>query len=141
MTLSVAEKIPGLLLRPAETFRAARDGTFGDAVTSFAALLIVNAVLSAIVGFLGFRAIGTPGTEIAAFLFALFAGIVSLIVGSLPLHIGVVMGGRGGFVQNFKAVVYGLTPCYLLGWVPVTGGLAGIWGSSSRSSVYASSTR
>ncbi len=84
---------------------------------------------------------GAGGIMIAAFLFALFAGIVSLIIGSLPLHIGVVMGGRGGFVQNFKAVVYGLTPCYLLGWAPVIGGLAGIWGSSSRSSVSASSTR
>ncbi len=139
MTLSTAEKIPGFLLRPVETFRAVREETFGDAVTYFVILLIVNAVLSAIVGYLGFRAIGMPGADIAgaggfglmiaAFLFAVVAGIISLLVGSILLHIGVViMGGRGGFIQTFKAVVYGLTPYYLFGWVPVIGGLAGIWG-------------
>jgi len=47
---------------------------------------------------------------------------VSLIVGV------VVMGGLGGFVRTFMAVGYGLTPYYLFGWVPVIGGLAGIWG-------------
>ncbi len=122
MTLSTAEKIPVILLRPAETFRAVRDGTFGDAVTYFAALLIVNAVLSAIVGFLGFRsAAGMPGADIAGagglgtmnalFIFAVIAGLVGLPLWSILLRIGVVvMGGRGGFVQTFKAVVYGLTP-------------------------------
>ncbi len=139
MTLSTAEKIQGFLLRPAETFRAVREETFGDAVTYFVILLIVNAVLSAIVGYLGFRAIGMPGADIAGagglgamiavFIAAVILGIISLVVGSILLHFGVViMGGRGGFVQTFKAVLYGLTPYYLFGWVPVIGGLAGIWG-------------
>lgn len=77
----------------------------------------------------GIAGAGGVGTMIAAFLFALIAGIITLVVGSVLLHIGVVvMGGRGGFVQTFKAVVYGLTPYYLLGWIPIIGGLAGIWG-------------
>jgi len=139
MSLSTTEKITGFLVRPAETFRAVRDETFGDVITYFAVLLIINAVLSAIVALLGFRAFGMPGSAIAgaggvgavigAFIFALIAGVIGLILGSILLHIGVVvMGGHGGFMQTFKAVVYGLTPYYLLGWIPIIGGLAGIWG-------------
>lgn len=139
MALSIAEKIQGFILRPVETFRAVRDETFGDAITYFVVLLIINAVLSAIVGFLGFSAMGMPGSAIAgaggvgamiaAFIIAVIAGIIGLIVGSIILHIGVVvMGGHGGFMQTLKAAVYGLTPYYLLGWIPIIGALAGIWG-------------
>jgi len=84
MTLSITDKIIGFVARPAETFRAVREETIGDALTYLVVLLIVNAVLSAIVGFLEFRAIGMPGTGIAgagglgvmiaAFLFAVVAG-------------------------------------------------------------------
>ncbi|HIH04042.1 MAG TPA: hypothetical protein HA263_09435 [Methanoregulaceae archaeon] len=92
--------------------------------------MIINAVLSAIVGFLGFSAMEMPGSAIAeaggigamiaAFIIAVIAGIVGLIVGSIILHIGVVvMGGHGGFMQTLKAAVYGLTPYYLLGWIPI----------------------
>ncbi|MEN6519437.1 MAG: YIP1 family protein [Methanospirillum sp.] len=139
MALSIAEKIQGFILRPIETFRAVRDETFGDAITYFVVLLIINAVLSAIVGFLGFSAMEMPGSAIAgaggigamiaAFIIAVIAGIVGLIVGSIILHIGVVvMGGHGGFMQTLKAAVYGLTPYYLLGWIPIIGFLAAIWG-------------
>lgn len=140
MTLSLSEKITGFVLRPAETFRQVRGETFGDAATYFAVLLIINAVLSAFVGLLGFgSALGMPGAGIAgaggvggmiaALIFAVIAGIIGLVLGSILLHIGVVvMGGSGGFVGTFKATVYALTPYYLLGWIPVIGALAGIWG-------------
>jgi hypothetical protein len=139
MALSLTDKIVGFITRPVETFRSVRDETFGDAVIYFIVLLIVNAVLSAIVGFLGFSAMAMPGsaiagaggvgTMIAAFIAAVIGGIVGLIISAILLHIGVViMGGRGGFVQTFKASVYGLTPYYLLGWIPIIGVLAGIWG-------------
>ncbi|MEN6341139.1 MAG: YIP1 family protein [Methanospirillum sp.] len=139
MALSITEKIQGFILRPVETYRAVRDETFGDAITYFVVLLIINAILSAIVGFLGFSAIGMPGgaiagaggvgAMIAALIGAVIFGIIGLIVGTILLHIGVViMGGHGGIMQTFKAVVYGLTPYYLLGWIPIIGALAGIWG-------------
>ena len=139
MTLSTAEKIQGFLLRPAETFRAIREETFGDAVTYFGVLLVVNAVLSAIVGYLGFSALGMPGTGIAgagglgamiaAFLAAVFLGIIGLLLGrSSFTSASSSWAGEVGCMQTFKAVVYGLTPYYLFGWVPIIGALAGIWG-------------
>lgn len=140
MKLSITDKIVGFITRPAETFRAVREETFGIAITYFGALLIVNAVLSAIVGYFGFGiGAGMPGSGIAgasglgamvtALIFALIAGIIGLAIGSILLHIGViVMGGRGGFMQTFKAVIYGQTPYYLLGWIPIVGLIAGIWG-------------
>jgi hypothetical protein len=139
MTLSLIEKISGFILRPVETFREVRNETFGDAATYFVILLIINAVLSGIVGFFGLRSAGMPGSDIATaggigamiavLIAAIIAGIIGLIIGAILLHIGViVMGGSGGFMQTFKATVYGLTPYYLLGWIPVIGALAGIWG-------------
>ena len=139
MTLSLTEKITGFVMRPVETFREVRGETFGDAATYFAVLLLINAVLSGIVGLLGFRSVGMPGADIAgagglggmigAFIIAVIAGIIGLIIGAIILHIGVIiMGGQGGFISTFKATVYGLTPYYLLGWIPVIGFLAGIWG-------------
>lgn len=138
MALSITDKIAGFIARPVETFRAARDETFGDAVVYFIALLIVNAVLSAIIGYLGLRAaglFGAPsagaggvGAMVTVFIAAVVLGVIGLAVGSILLHIGVlVMGGRGGIIQTFKAVVYGLTPYYLLGWIPVVGLLAALW--------------
>lgn len=139
MTLSLAEKITGFIMRPAETFREVRGESFGDAASYFAVLLLINAVLSGVVALIGLRSVGMPGAGIAgagglggmvgAFIIAVIAGIIGLVIGAILLHIGVViMGGRGGFVSTFKAAVYALTPYYLLGWIPIIGFLAGIWG-------------
>jgi hypothetical protein len=37
------------------------------------------------------------------------------------------LGGRKGINQTFKAILYGETPCLLLGWIPFIGIIFAFW--------------
>lgn len=140
MTLSLKDKIVGFIVHPTETFHAVRSDSMGDVMTYFALLLVINAILSALVAYFGLSvtsmmpgspiaSAGGAGGVIAAFIFAVIVGIIGLIISSIFLHLGVIlMGGQGGFGATFKAVVFALTPYYVLGWLPVIGLFAGLWG-------------
>lgn len=142
MALSLTDKIVGFLARPVETYRAVRDEELGPPVVYFLVLLIINAILTAIVAYLGLAAAdaNTPnfslgiGGSIGSFILGLIGafiwGIIMLAFGSIFLHIGAkIMGGRGDFADSFKSTVYASTPSLLLGWlaiIPVIGWLIGI---------------
>lgn len=132
MTLSLANKIVGFIIRPVETFREARDETVTDAGIYYLVLLVINAVLTAIVAYLGIGvARSSPpgiGTFIAGLIGAFIVGLLLLALVSIFLHVGTrVMSGRGDFADSFKSVVYAQTPSMLLGWIPVIGFIIWIW--------------
>ena len=58
-------------------------------------------------------------------------GILFIFIGGAWVHLWVyLLGGRKGhgYVQTVKALIYGATPGYLVGWVPLIGVLVGgIW--------------
>jgi hypothetical protein len=49
-----------------------------------------------------------------------FGCIAAFILGSALTHLTVkLLGGKGGFSETFKPVVYGSTPAILFGWIPM----------------------
>lgn len=134
MAVSFLDKIVGFLARPAETFRAVRGETMGDAGIFFLLLLVVHSVLVAAMVYLGFAAVNGSGLGIDtgadagimsfvwALIFAFIWGILTLVVWAVVLQIGAkALGGRGEFADAFKIAVYAQTPYLLLGWIPVIG--------------------
>lgn len=134
MALSLTDKITGFFVRPVETFRAVRDEDLVPPVIYYVVLLVINAVLVAIVAYLGYGAATNEppgvGAFIAGLIGAIIAGILGLLLWAVFLHIGAkIMGGRGDFADSFKPAVYAQTPSLLIGWlsvIPVIGWLIGI---------------
>jgi hypothetical protein len=132
MVLSLTDKLVGFIVRPVETFRAARDETVTDGAIYYLVLLVINAILTAIVAYLGFGAAADYPPGIGAFIAGLIGafilGIIALILWSVFLHIGAkIMGGRGDFADSFKSAVYSQTPNLLLGWIPIIGIIFLLW--------------
>jgi hypothetical protein len=134
MALSLTDKIMGFFARPVETFRAVRDEDLVPPIIYYVVLLIINAILVAIVAYLGYgTAANEPpgvGAFIAGLIGAIIAGILGLLLWAVFLHIGAkIMGGRGDFADSFKPAVYAQTPSLLIGWlsvIPIIGWLIGI---------------
>jgi len=145
MVLSIVERIKGFLFSPSDTFDASMEDTLGDAFKYFVVILAIYAVLSAIIvavafslfaGMLGmfgvpampFGAAMGPLVAVGVFVAMIVGGIIGVFIGGLWLHIWVyLVGGRNGIGETIKAVIYGMTPSLLLGWIPIVGIIAGIW--------------
>ena len=145
MALSIGERIKGFLFSPSETFDNSKDDTIGDAFKYFVVILTIFAVIISIllgVAFSLFAAmlgmLGVPMMTLGAatgplfavvfFILTLVSGIIGVFIGGLWLHIWVcLLGGREGVEQTIKALMYGVTPGYLLGWIPIVGIIGGIW--------------
>ena len=131
----IIEKVKGILLDPVETFRQSRNDGPGMVVAYFAALLLLNAMLSAILAAVSINAMpefagmawgaDAPGV---IFFMVLAGGFIASIIFTAWLHLWVYLfGGRRGILQTLKAVLYGSTPGLLLGWIPVLGFLFTLW--------------
>ena len=139
------ELMKGFLLTPVETFRTVRDTDLGDSLKYYLILLAINAVLSAIVSLAIASAVGTTITSIftqAGILLPAVTGagvigialmmiivqFVLVFIGAVWLHVFVwLLGGRRGYLQTLKAIIFGSTPTMLFGWIPFIGFLAGLW--------------
>ena len=133
----VISKIKGFIVSPVESYQAARaDGT-DVAAPYLIVLLLIHAVMTAIVTFIGISVMGMfapmmPRFAMPVVLFfgALIGGAVLTILFSLWLHLWVyLLGGRKGLFETAKAVIYGMTPGMLLGWIPFIGPLFCLWSS------------
>ena len=142
MVLSIGERIKGFLFRPSETFDASKEDTIGDAFKYFVVLLVIYAVLFSIMVLVAFSAMSWivgpwaammglaagPILAVAMLVLTFISGIIAVFIMGLWMHIWVyIVGGRKGVKQTIKALMYGATPSYLLGWIPFIGIIAGIW--------------
>ncbi|NAS89185.1 hypothetical protein C4E24_05545 [ANME-1 cluster archaeon AG-394-G21] len=151
MVLSIRERIRGFLFSPSETFDASKEDTIGDAFKYFIVILAIYAVLSAIIGAVAFQWILGMSSEflppgalplevqqlgaamgplfaVVLFLGVLVSGIIEAFIIGLWSHLWVyLIGGRNGIGQTIKAVMYGMTPSCLVGWIPIVSIIAGIW--------------
>ena len=127
-------KIKGFLVNPSETFRQSKNDEAGPVFTYLAALLLVNAVLSAIIA----ATIGSmdmvPGMDfgvalpVMVFFMILVGGFITTLIFAAWLHLWVyIFGGRKGIMQTITAVIYGSTPRLLFGWIPFIGFLFTLW--------------
>jgi len=132
---AIIAKVKGFIVSPVGSFQAARtDGT--DAVAPyFITLLLVHAVMAAIVTLIGISVMGmlSPmmprfAMPVVIFFGALIGGAILTLLFSLWLHLWVyLLGGRKGLFETAKAVIYGMTPGMLLGWIPFIGFLFCLW--------------
>ena len=138
MALSLTDKLVGFIVRPVETFRAVRDEELAPPAIYWIVLLIINAILTGILAYLGYGAAtsmqtginigGGAGAFIAGLIGAIIFGIIGLILWSIFLHIGAkIVGGRGDFADSFKSAVYAQTPSLLLGWIPIISIIFTLW--------------
>ena len=141
MVLSIGERIKGFLFSPSETFDASMEDTIDDAFKYYVVILAIYAVLYtikvAVVFSLFAETLGVFGVPampfgvamaIGVFVVVLVSGIIGIFIGGPWLHIWVyLVGGRNGIEETTKAVIYGMTPGFLLGWIPIVGTIGGIW--------------
>ena len=128
--------VKGFIMKPAETFQKVKGGSLGDAFVYFLILLVIDAILSAIVAAIGVSAMSLynslPGMKgvvpLVIFFGMLIGGIIGVFIGGAWLHIFVwALGGKKGYVQTVKSLMYGSTPGLLLGWIPLVSFIGGIW--------------
>ncbi len=135
----------GFLLSPVETFRSARETDLGDTLKYYLVLLVINAILSAIIGIAIMSAVwatfvslsasmGIPFPAVAGFGLVVLAIVMIIVqlffafISAAWLHLFVyLLGGRKGYLQTFKSVTFGSTPTMLLSWIPFVGFIFGIW--------------
>lgn len=70
------------------------------------------------------------GIIIVIILFVIFfiSGLVGIFIGGGIIHLGVLLfGGKRGYSETVKALVYGGTPAYLFGWIPFLTIIFAIW--------------
>jgi hypothetical protein len=68
------------------------------------------------------------GAPIIFFVWLMILSIIMAFIGGAVVHIFVyLVGGRKGIKQTIKAMIYGLTPGLLLGWIPIVSYFAAIW--------------
>lgn len=142
-------RIRGFAFNPARQFAAAKDDSLSDAFKYYIPLLaILGAILSIvavitaskIVSMLGLSGFALmPGLPelgkiipllgVGTFVVTIVLGILAALYIAVWLHIWVyLLGGRKGLRQTTKAVLYGATPCLILGWLaPVNVLIAPIW--------------
>ena len=142
------EKVKGLLLDPTGTYQQLKEEDLGGALRYFIIWLLIFAVLAAIsIAIVGTAFISMmPQSEDLAmfnsifgtasgfvlggivFIMILIGGIIGVFVGGLIIHLGVLLvGGSRGYTETVKSIIYGGTPSYLFGWIPVIGFIGSIW--------------
>ncbi len=137
MPLNLVEKVKGFLMNPVESFRKARGDSLGETFQYFIILLVIYAILATLVAWAvgsavqglmpGFPGMGTMALPIV-FVGIIVFGIIGAFIGGAWLHLWVyILGGRKGIEQTIKTVMYGLTPMYIIGWIPIISILGAIW--------------
>lgn len=142
MAMGFIEKVKGFLASPVETFQKSRPDTLGGAFEYFIILLVIYSILSAVVwSLIGFSILAAfapmYGTIMPAlgmwlpviiFISAIVWGIILVFIGGAWLHLWVyILGGRKGYIQTVKSLMYGSTPLLLIGWIPIVSIIGEIW--------------
>ncbi len=142
-------QIRGFAFNPARQFGEAKDDSLLDAYRYYIPLLaflgailaiVVVIVANGVVSMLslsrlelmpGLPELGKmiPVMGVATFVGVIVLGIIASFYLSVWLHIWVyLLGGRKGLRQTTKAIVYGVTPCLILGWLtPVNILIVPLW--------------
>ena len=142
--MGFAGKVKGFLGSPTATFWEVEPDTLGDALKY---ALIWFVISGAVFGIIFARELSrisdmigplfpVPGGLVGVgFLLIpimigimIVAGVVGIFIGGAWTHLWVyLLGGRKGYTQTVKALAYGATPSYVIGWVPFVGFAGGIW--------------
>ncbi|MHC1636392.1 MAG: YIP1 family protein, partial [Candidatus Methanospirareceae archaeon] len=119
----ILKRIRRFSFNPTVEFAASKGDTLKDATKYFILLLIILSAIiavavAAVVAILNLPGISklAPLLGIASFFGIIAIGIIITLYIAVWLHIWVYLfGGRKGLKQTVKAVMYGATPCLVLG--------------------------
>ncbi len=134
--MQFVELVKGFLTSPVETFQKVRETSFGETFKYFVILSLIPSVILGIVYTIAGTVItgifGAPFLGMAVGILmiplALVFIVIGAIIGGVIFQIFVyIVGGRKGIDQTLKAVMYGLTPALLFGWIPLIGIIAALW--------------
>lgn len=129
--MEFGEKIKGFFVEPQKSFREVKNEKPEKYLIYFGLLALIPAILGAVFGKLTFSLFLPRFADIGAILTFVLAYImlwVTTFVGGAWLHIWIkLFGGKSDVDKTFKALVYGNTPYYLLGWIPFISIIFVIW--------------
>lgn len=140
--LTIMKKIKGFIANPVETFRAVKDEPLGKAFGYYALLSLITPVLLGVLFLvIGLSALAFLPKLIGTSLFAssligllitigLYGfSLINIWISGLIVHLGVLIFIRPnqGIRETYKALMYGLTPFLLFGWVPFLNYLIAMW--------------
>ncbi len=135
MCTTIVTRAKGMLTDPVGTFRSARNDDFASVCWYILVLYLVNAVCTVCLAAAGFRpaGLGTPAPEgmapvIALILLIPIGGILGLFLGSVWIHLWVLLaGGKEPLDSTVRATAYSSTPSALFGWIPLIGIIFLLW--------------
>jgi hypothetical protein len=118
------EKIVKVMGNPTEFFDRTRfEKSIGPSFKYLAALSLVLTFFASSILFIAFFLKALPDAESWIYWSpaAIYGGVLAaFMVGTGLTHLMVkLIGGKGGFAETFKPVVYGSTPAILFGWIPM----------------------
>lgn len=131
------------IINPLDAFHRVKDEELGVAFGYFIFWLTISRILSGIVVYIWgfykppdvFKRLGMASFKVSAISHvitlisvSIALGIIGIFIIGAWLHFWIRrIGGYGRYPQTIKAMIYGDTPSYLFGWIPLIGMLAGIW--------------
>lgn len=144
--MDIVETIKGFLTSPVQAFQKVRDTDIVESLKYFIVILVINVILTVILDMVVANAMAsaveqtmaqmgilTPAVVgIGAILVAIMMIILSffgLLIAGAWVHLFVyIVGGRKGYLQTVKALIFGSTPYMMIGWIPFIGPvIGGIW--------------
>ncbi|WP_317136934.1 YIP1 family protein [Methanochimaera problematica] len=125
--------IKGLILKPVPSLKNLRKRTPMETLLYSAIIIFIYSFGFAITTFYNLDTLrsfsflaGFGLIEIFLIIYAIIWG--SLIINTLFLQIFVIIvEGKRGLFETLKVIVYGGTPTYIFGWIPIIGLLTGLW--------------
>jgi hypothetical protein len=129
----VIVRIRGLLTRPVDTFREAKNDPQNDVLLYVFLLIVFSTLMGILVAVAGLAPAGrvwieTPVLIPVALVIGSFLGTVSMILVSVWVHLCAwVCGGRQPSGRSLIATGYSSTPSLLFGWIPFIGPVFMLW--------------
>jgi hypothetical protein len=146
--IGIGEKVKGFLFNPVDTFKKVKEETLGEGFRYFIVFLVIYSILSAIAisatlgtiwGSMFSSYANIPGfgalfgselglSIITFFIMFLLFGLIGIFLSGAIIHLGVrLFGGKRGYGETVKALIYGGTPSYIFGWIPLIGPIFALW--------------
>ena len=126
-------KAVDFLKSPEKSFDSVKGKKIGEAFKFVLIVAVIFAVLNGVVAglmlsYTPILAATLPLIVISVIVVSYIGIIIFLTIWGLWLHLwAYIFGARRGLEQTIKAVYYGNSPVYLLGWIPVILIISSIW--------------
>jgi Uncharacterized protein conserved in archaea (DUF2143). len=123
----IYERMKGFILKPVETFRAAKDDEISFTILYFFVLLAVMCILFSLVLYQVWYYLMANNQTTFEIVKILGQTILTFFAFTAWLHIWIyVLGSRQGIKNTLRVMSYSMTPAFLLGWLYPFGMIIGV---------------